>query len=208
MKHYSAEQWADFIREVTPFEEGTAMEVHLSGGCSNCLRQVSVWRKVREVAAREAAYTPPESAVRVARSLQVARRPRSVTTLGTMLAELIWDSRREFVLAGVRTLNASPQQMLYRVGEFAIDIRIEPVAGSQRFVVLGQVLNAARPGEHVRDVPVAVEREDRAVGQGRTNHHGEFRVEFEGGSHVRVRVVLENEADIVIPLGAVGADSR
>ncbi len=208
MKHYSTEQWADFIREVMPLDQGVAMEAHLRSGCNECLREAAVWGRVREVAAREAIYTPPDFAVRVARSLQVARQPRPVTTLGTMLAELIWDSRREFVLAGVRTLSASPQQMLYRAGDFAIDMRIEPIAGGSRFVVVGQILNSARPDEQVRDIPVAVEMEGRAAGTGRTNDHGEFRVEFDGGSYVRLRVALGSEADILIPVGAVGADSR
>lgn len=208
MKHYTAEQWADFTREVLSPEQGFAMQAHLRSGCTECFRAVSVWRRVREAAGREAAYAPPESAVRVARSLQVARRPKAVVTLGTMLAELIWDSRREFVLAGVRALSASPQQMLYKAGDFSIDMRLEPISGSSRFAVVGQILNSSRPGERVRSIPVTVEMEVMPVATTRTNEHGEFRMEFEGGGHVRIRVALGGEADILIPVGAVGADSR
>ena len=208
MKHFSAEQWVDFIREMVPANQGSAMEQHLRRGCNECLHASSVWWKVREVAAREAAYTPPESAVRVVRSLQVARRPLPVPTLSTLLAELIWDSRREFVVAGVRTLSASPQQMLYQAGEFAIDMRLEPISGSSRFAVIGQILNSVRPGDKAADIPVTVEAEGCAVGATRTNDHGEFRVEFTGGSHISIRVVLGSETNILIPVGAVGADSR
>jgi hypothetical protein len=201
MKHYGPEQWADFVRQVAQPELRMAIQAHLQTGCRECRQTASLWEKVWTVAVKEHLYSPQEAAVRLAKAVYVPQR-RNAPTLGERLAELIWDSMRQPQLAGVRSLTASPCQLIYRAGDYVIDLRVDSAPGSERFSLAGQILNSANPGKAVAQIPVTLEGPKPVTVT--TNEFGEFHFDFDGGTAIRLNVNLTEGGTVIIPVGSFG----
>jgi hypothetical protein len=204
MRHYRNEDWADFAREVLPVEQDTAMRRHLESGCQECRRTATLWQKVAVVASQEDFCTPPASAVRLAKSYFV---PQPESGPLASLAELMWDSFLQPQLAGVRTLAATPRQLLYRAGDNSIDLRVETITGSSRFSIVGQILNSLDPAQGMGDVAVSLKVGAQYVAQTNTNAFGEFQVEFDGGIQVLLIVRFADQREVWIPVGSFGSES-
>src|SRR5439155_22617816 len=61
-------KWIDFVNQAVDTNERHQMEHHLQQGCKRCKKTVSLWQRVRQSAASEAHYQPPEDAVRLAKA--------------------------------------------------------------------------------------------------------------------------------------------
>ena len=68
MKHFSTEEWVDFVNQVIASNQREAMQKHLATGCKRCMETVSLWQKVSKTAAAEASYQPPADTVRLAKA--------------------------------------------------------------------------------------------------------------------------------------------
>ena len=69
MRHYSLEKWVDFARNVIREDEKAKMQSHLNTGCAECSKELSLWRRLQQVAQRESAYEPVDGAVRTVNAL-------------------------------------------------------------------------------------------------------------------------------------------
>ena len=67
--HFAAEQWADFVRNVAPADQMTAMVRHLSDGCPSCTKAHADWQSVCQAAAKDGLYEVPEASLRLARAV-------------------------------------------------------------------------------------------------------------------------------------------
>src|ERR1700756_5786593 len=67
MKHFTSEEWIDFVNQVASPTWNPEMETHLEA-CEDCGRTVSTWRKIRRAVAAEMSYQPPREAVRMAKA--------------------------------------------------------------------------------------------------------------------------------------------
>ena len=56
MKHFSEEDWADFVRELVAPEMSMTMQQHINDGCNQCSATLRLWQSVLSVA-REAAHS-------------------------------------------------------------------------------------------------------------------------------------------------------
>lgn len=196
MRHFGQSEWADFSRGLAG-ERETAMREHLQN-CSQCREAAELWQRVAHLASQEALHAPPEAAVRIAKSYMsgAAQEKRS---LATMVAELIFDSRREPALAGLRSATASARQLLFRSGDYEIDLRIQRDQADKPVCIVGQILSPI--GKSVRGLPVAlisgVGREATAA----TNEFGEFTLEFQPVTRAQVCVWLYGATkNLLIPL--------
>jgi len=68
MEHFTTEKWIDFVNQVVATSEKPLMEKHLEQGCKRCMQTVSIWQKLRQSAAAEGNYQPPENSVRLAKA--------------------------------------------------------------------------------------------------------------------------------------------
>ena len=93
MAHFDKWHWADFVRGLCDEATGSAMQAHLSSGCSSCQTTVEMLRAVFVAAQGEAAVAPPEHAVRYAHAVYSLNRPDS--KLERLVARLVRDSARE-----------------------------------------------------------------------------------------------------------------
>src|SRR5579862_9131759 len=92
MKHYSTEQWADYVRGVASESVRAEMQRHLEQGCRKCDRALSVWTKVRKITQQESIYKPPDNAVRSAKSYFAIRGVEAKPSLVARVARLVFDS--------------------------------------------------------------------------------------------------------------------
>ena len=68
VKHFTTEEWIDFVNQVIPQKQGGAMQKHLAAGCQPCMETVDLWQKLPNKEALEASYQPPAPDVRVAKA--------------------------------------------------------------------------------------------------------------------------------------------
>jgi hypothetical protein len=173
------------------------MTAHLEGGCNACQKAATLWQQVCASAAREAAYTPPADAVRVAKSYAAEGLPKAKPSWLTQVAELVLDSKMAPAISGVRGSAAAPQQLLYASGDYSIDLRIEGDAAMGSLWLAGQILS--KSGQSVRSVPVTLVSELGPLATTTTNPYGEFQVEFQPHPSLQLSVRI-GTAHILIPV--------
>lgn len=204
--HFAAEQWADFVRNVAPADQMTAMVRHLSDGCPSCTKAHADWQLVCRVAAKDGLYEVPEASLRLARAIfSIQQAPGHVTRL-VEAVKVLFDSALLPAVAGVRSAwGGRGRKVLYHMGDFLVDVQIEPTRDGQRTIVIGQVVSANEGAEGVHDVPVVLLRDLSVIGKGVTNESGEFHLEFEGPSgNLSVALGLREEG-MAVSLGSSSA---
>jgi hypothetical protein len=200
MKHFTTEEWIDFVNRVVSGNKQIAMREHLGSGCKRCGQTVDLWHKVRKTAAIVARYQPPEDTVRAVKA-QFAivglggRRKRT-----NSLIEVLFDSFSQPVLAGVRSVGTETRQMLYRAEPYQIDVQIEAQPEGNRLVVTGQLMDARHPEVVGRDVPVTLSNRRGHLVKTVTNQFGEFHEEINNSGDIELSFTGQDEKSIVISL--------
>jgi hypothetical protein len=195
MTHYSSERWVDYVRNMLKEKDKEAMLAHLESGCKRCSEELNTWTRFRQAASREGAYQPPEGAVRAVKALVVTEhRPARVR-----LAQLLFDSLRTPALAGVRSTAAPARVMLYGIGDYRIDLRMETKPVS-RLSIVGQILISSDPAQPAAMVPMALISGSKTLRTLETNEFGEFSCECETEENLRLQFTLPDGTQIKIPL--------
>ena len=204
MKHFAAEEWADFARGAAPAELEGEMRSHLDTGCEECAAALRLWTAVHDAAQKEDEYQPPEGALHIVRAFFRVR--QSALAKKRSLARLVFDSFTQPLAPGVRSQALAPRQQLFTRGRFRIDTRLEPSPGrgTLRTSLVGQVIEspapppaAAGPGHGPTVLLYAAERPLAAAN---ANRYGEFHLEFEPAEDLRLWVVITDEEPIQIRL--------
>lgn len=196
MKHFSLAEWTDFARRVMTQEKEQVMQAHLDVGCKNCAKTIDMWNRVQDVLGREAAYEPPQAAVHNAQSMFSfdARKQKASAV------QLLFDSLQSPAFAGVRSIGVSPRQMLYGIGPYRIDLRMEPQMDSDKVEVVGQILNSADPIRSGTRASVKLVRGRKILAESQTNALGEFHLECSLEGQLQLLVALPRSRDVKIPL--------
>jgi hypothetical protein len=212
MKHFTTEQWIDFVNEVVSPDAKRDMQKHLAQGCEACDRELSVWQKVLNAAKAEGGYEPPAEALRMAKavfasSILTSRRKEACTW-----ANVVFDSFLQPAVEGARSAAAGSRQMLYRADPYQIDVQIEMGADRRTLVITGQVLDLRQPGLSGRGVLVVVSNLRGQVVRTTTNQFGEFRSEIpDSGNLELVFPGLTDKPVIIVlrdPLGQSPAKNQ
>jgi hypothetical protein len=208
--HFSDEVWLDDARGQAG--DGKGLQQHLAMGCSRCTAAASFWRSVMDVARTEPVDAPPDSALRRARASFALARPKGVVARAAEQVALVFDSFRQPMAAGVRSLGPSPRQMLYKAGPIAVRLRVEPGTGSERMTVVGQILDDVNPSRAMHDLAVLVLDGTQTVDRTLTNQLGEFQLEPEPADNLRLSVGMPDRDPLTVPLlvrtKAGGPDAR
>jgi hypothetical protein len=195
MRHFSSEEWADFVRNTLKTKDKAAMQAHLAGGCKRCEGALAAWTRVRDVAARESAYEPPAAAVKAMKGLIAIHGRRAPAPT----AQLIFDSLQA-PAAGVRSAATHARQMLYGIEDYRVDLRLEPNFETDQVLLVGQVLNAANAERHVGQVLVALLRSGKVLGSSQSNEFGEFHLECDLAGRLELEVTLPHGEIVRIPV--------
>lgn len=196
MKHFSLPDWADFARGLADKDKKGAMQAHLDHGCKACSEAAKTWARVRQAAQRERAYEPPESSIRIAKShLPLHGKARRASKV-----QLLFDSFQKPALAGMRSTATAARQMLYGVGTYRIDLRMEPQMDSDKVSLVGQILNSADPVKSGTQATVTLLRGTKVLAQSETNTLGEFQLECSLEGQLQLVLALPRDRDVRIPL--------
>ena len=183
MKCPSFEQLIDHVDgKLTP-ASADSVATHVAD-CEFCAKEHSWYRQVRTLAATDDSTAPPpwvlKRAVRIFEG--APSRPRLAQRIGQVVASLVFDSFARPQLAGVRSTETASRQLLYRAGEYSIDLQVAPSAESSKAGatgadLIGQVL---REGEttfqSVGGLRLQVARGGEAAHVTVTDPMGEFKI--------------------------------
>jgi hypothetical protein len=200
MKHFSTEEWVDFVNQVIANNQREAMQKHLATGCKRCTETLSLWQKVSKTASAEASYQPSADTVRLAKAAYLTTRLNTSQKEPRNLIEVLFDSFLQPAVAGARSVVIGTRQMLYRADPYQIDIQIEPKPGSNRLVITGQLLDLSHPGIIGRDIQVTLSNRRGNTVLAPTNQFGEFSGEIENSGDLELSIPGDSSQPIVISL--------
>jgi hypothetical protein len=200
MKHFTTEEWIDFVNQVTTSTQQKAMQKHLETGCKRCTETVALWQKVRSMAAAEASYQPPAASVRVAKASFATGNWAAKPKKADSLIEVLFDSFLQPAVAGTRSAGIGMRQMLYRADPYQVDVQIEVRPDGNRMVITGQLLDASRPGIVGKEVQVTISNRRGTVVHTVTNQFGEFRGEIDNSGDLEISFPSPEDKPIVISL--------
>ena len=200
MKHFTTEEWVDFVNLVNSPKQQTAMRKHLGTGCKRCMETVALWQKVRNTASAEASYQPHMADVRIAKAAFAAAGQATRLKEKSSFVEVLFDSFLQPMVAGARSSSLGTRQMLYRADHYQIDIQIEGKPEGNRLMVTGQLLDVSSPGVVGRDVKITLSNHRGNVIHAVTNQFGEFRGEIENTGDLELSFPGQGEKSIVISL--------
>ncbi len=187
-EHPSEEDWVDFARQQLAPPQRARLSQHLEKGCARCGKTLRLWKAVLDVAKDEAAYRPPDAALRQLRGQFALQRPKSLVHRMAERAALVFDSFRERQPAGVRATGVPARQLLYKAGRYTVRLRVEPVNDAERVSIVGQILDAQDPPTALQDIAVLALKGSRTVDRTLTNHLGEFVLEPDAAENLRLCV--------------------
>jgi hypothetical protein len=199
-RHFAAEEWIDFVNDVTSGSERDAMRKHLEHGCDRCQQNVGLWEKIRRSAAAEANYQPPEQTLRVVKAGFAASEYPGKQKKKAGLLDVLFDSFLQPVFEGARSAGSDTRQMLYRADPYQIDVQIEPQQRENRIVVTGQVLDNSHPEAVGREIMVTLSNLRGHVVNTLTNENGEFRGEVENSGDLQLTFARSGAKPVVISL--------
>jgi hypothetical protein len=200
MKHFTSEEWIDFVNQVNSPKQQEAMKKHLGTSCRQCMETVALWQKLHNTAAMEAMYQPPEADVRIAKAAFAGAGVVAHRNEESSFVEVIFDSFLQPMLAGARSSGLGTRQMLYRADPYQIDIQIEAKPEGNGLMVTGQLLDVSSPGVVGRDVKITLSNHRGKVIHAVTNQFGEFRGEIENTGDLELSFPGQGEKSIVISL--------
>ncbi len=200
MKHFSTEEWVDFVNQVIASNQREAMQKHLATGCKRCIETASLWQKISKAAAAEASYQPSADTVRLAKAAYLTTGLNTTRKEPRKLIEVLFDSFLQPAVAGARSVVIGTRQMLYRADPYQIDIQIEPKPGSNRLVITGQLLDLSHPGIIGRDIQVTLSNRRGNNALAPTNQFGEFSGEIENSGDLELSIPGDSDQPIVISL--------
>lgn len=196
--HFSEPQWVDFVRGVSEDPVQAEMQGHLDSGCAVCKASVSWLRAVSSMAAAERLEVPPDV---VRRAGEVFAAPPAkagwMDELEAIAAELISNVRLDWHPAGVRSVTASEEalggsQLLYRAGDYTVDLRIEPPSAQDPGEIIGQIANERNRQENLDGLVVQMVVLESTLGETVTNRFGEFLIEYPRRKKAILRLALKH----------------
>ncbi len=200
MKHFSIEQWIDFVNGVSAKPAQQDMQKHLDSGCKQCAGAVALWQKVLRSAAEESRFDPPTDTVRLVKAAFANARLEAKSGLAGVIARLVFDSFQTQAVAGARSAGMQTRQMLFSANPFQIDLSIEAKPGETRLSVTGQLMDTSQPDSVGRGVPVTLSNRRGQTIQTVTNNFGEFHGEIENRGDLELSFPGKGEKHVVVSL--------
>jgi hypothetical protein len=185
MEHFSEQAWADFGRGFGTPEKTQGIKAHLAAECLNCKSTRNFWDRVQALALAERAYVAPENLVRLIKLEFAARQGFQAEKWS--LADVLFDSSSQPLLAGVRSSAAFARQVVYEAEGLTVDLRFDVVVPSGRVSAVGQILDTQTPNELLTGAPVVLWTQNgQLVATTTANAYGEFQLEFEARDDLRL----------------------
>lgn len=199
-KHYSSEEWVDFVMHQTPQSQRPDMQRHLDAGCTPCTQLVNLWARVGQFAARESALQPPDSAVHHVRAAFSSMAKAQKAGRELLIPRLSFDSLWQPALAGIRSGSSGPRKLLYTSKDMTIEIHIEAESKSDRMNLTGQISIGSQQGQSMTPLAVVISSEEGRLASTVTNGFGEFHLSYVPEADLQISFELAGGLVVVIPL--------
>jgi len=178
MHHLETTDWIDYVRGVMTAEKARYAAEHLKEGCPSCEDAAGWLLRLNESAAREVQV--PDDLVKVAKAIMQARTRETEdltrAALRRLKAVLKYDSMLDLQPAGARSLplGCGTRMLLFRAGEYSVDLRLEAEPEHVNWTLVGQLSNDDNPSDEMSNLPVLVMAGKKVVGKTFSNEFGEF----------------------------------
>jgi hypothetical protein len=182
MDHFSEQAWADFARGVGANEP---INAHLSSGCLACKTARGFWARVHNMTLAERTYSAPEDLVRLAK-LEFSSRQELEQSWTA--ADKVFDTFSVPLLAGVRSGNLWPRQVVYEAEGLTVDLQFERATPLGKISASGQILDSRAFGRSPLNAASIVlwTGDGQLVATTVPNPHGEFQLEFVAQDNLRL----------------------
>jgi len=200
MKHFTTEEWIDFVNQAVSPGALEEMEKHLKEGCKRCQEAVSMWQRVQKSAVAERNYQPPVDTVRVVKAAFAAAGLTGQRKGSRSRISVLFDSFLQPVVEGARSAATDSRQMLYRADPFQIDVQIEAKPGTNDLMVTGQLLDLTNPAIAGQDISVTLSNLRGQVVHAVSNKNGEFACEIKNSGDLQITFAGAHGEPIVISL--------
>ena len=185
MNHFSEHAWADFTRGAATSADVAEIAQHILAGCIECRGTRDFWGRIRSFASQETLFTPPNNSLRQVK-LEFGLR-HEFESENWVLGKLVFDSFSQPLPAGVRSTAALSRQMVYEAEGLTVDLRFGWEPRSHRVSVVGQMLDNLAPQALMPGASVVLWTEEgHLVANAEANEFGEFELEFEAQSDLRL----------------------
>lgn len=186
--HFTDEIWADYVRGLSAPADASAIEQHLRSDCDSCLRSFRFWQAFVHHTAGEAGIQIPEQDLQGSRAAYSEWFRRYSLPSRARMARLIFDSLLQPLPAGIRASGPSPRRILATLGSWSVDLRLESPS-DRRIFMAGQVLRSGKGGTPVK-APVVLMSGGALVAETSVNDFGEFQLQFDKTSNLRLYVTI------------------
>lgn len=192
------ERLIDYLDKRLAEPDLAAVAAHLAKGCVACGETRDWYSSVRLTTSTDDSVAPPPWIFkRAVRIFDAAQRPRLAERIGQAIASLVFDSFARPAVAGVRSSEAANRQLLYRAGDYSIDLQI--ASEDTRAVVIGQVLREGEANfESVSGLKLNILQGTSPISSAVTDEMGEFKISGVEQGVYNLRIEL-SEGNITIP---------
>jgi len=160
-----------------------------------------MWASVFELAKQEASFEPPVEVLKIASALFARLRPQARKFGPIRVAELLFDSFRNPLPSGVRSLERTARHLSYKVADFFVDVRIEEQPGGGQASVVGQLLHHPDASAFsLEGLPVVLTSGRATLAETTTNQFGEFMFDMDAERENHIAIAVGDEFALVVPL--------
>jgi len=194
MRHFDINQWADMVRGLVSARDEEEMSAHLSSGCGPCRRIVSILRAVAHIAVTDTRNDIPSYAVHSARAIFALQRPEKLYFFPRLVGQLVFDSFKEPLPAGLRARHRMTRHMMYQAGDHSVDIRMEHLRAGGNVTLAGQIISRVNPERPIALLPIFLVSGKKILAHTVSNGFGEFQLEYKPSR--RLRLYLQGTQDL------------
>ena len=200
-RHLTESDTLDFVRGAAAPAALRRIEQHLASGCGRCEQSVTLYRSIAATARGEARWDPPAAVLERAGDILEVRARRAAPLKRRLIPRLVFDSFRQPLPAGVRATRSVSRHVLYRAGDFFVDLRIDAEHGARRVSIVGQIAQRkARRTVPPESVSVLLIDSRTVVARPAVNSFGEFHCDFDSRAPVRLRIQFGAQRGLEVPL--------
>lgn len=208
MKHFSAAEWFEFVRDSAAGRQNGSLQRHLDEGCQECGSDRAFWQEFLEIGSREPSYTPPLHIIEAAKAAFFSRAGWEWLRETAQLAGLVFDSLLAPMPVEIRGSTTSSRQFLQEAKPFMVDLRMECEPARRSVRLNGQVLNSNKPDEDVTDVDVFLLKGENLATKTSANTSGEFDLDFQDEEDLQLFIDIRGRKIIEVRLPSPLADCK
>lgn len=208
--HFDLGRWTDYVRGIPADDAAETMTHHLDE-CVLCSLTVELLKRADETARLDRSFEPPpevvENAVRIFPATTGVEW-QVWAGLRRLVAGLVSSGVGEPATAGVRSLGAASRHVVYKAGQYSIDLQVDSDPDVSSVAMTGQIADSDAPDIPIGNTRVVLLSGGRLLASTGTNEFGEFSLQYkpsddlclllpieETGEYIELQLELRRELD-------------